>query len=151
MLTHELDPQECREFIRRHDVARLACAKDGQPYVVPISYAFDGGRDCVYGFSAVGQKIAWMRENPSVCLEIDEVADTNHWTTVLVFGRYEEIGSGDDERTARTRALELFQVRREWWLPGAARTTARQHEAVVVYRITIDRVTGRRALRDVEG
>ena len=32
-----------------------------------------------------------MRENPKVCLEVEEIGDKSHWTTVLVIGRYEEI------------------------------------------------------------
>jgi nitroimidazol reductase NimA-like FMN-containing flavoprotein (pyridoxamine 5'-phosphate oxidase superfamily) len=147
MLTFELDPQECREFIRQHDVARLACALNDQPYVVPVSYSFDGGRDCLYCFSAVGQKVHWMRANPKVCVEIEDISDTREWTTVLAFGRYEEILGTEDEKSTRERALDLFRVRGEWWLPGAARLPTLEHEGVVVYRIRIQRVTGRRARR----
>ena len=50
MLIHDLTPQECRELIRRLAVGRLACARDNQPYVVPISYSFDAARDCLYCF-----------------------------------------------------------------------------------------------------
>jgi nitroimidazol reductase NimA-like FMN-containing flavoprotein (pyridoxamine 5'-phosphate oxidase superfamily) len=42
---------------------------------------------CLYAFSTIGQKVECMRENPKVCLEIEEIADKNHWTTVLVIGR----------------------------------------------------------------
>lgn len=145
MLIHELTPQECREFVRRSVVARLACAHSDQPYVVPISYAFDAARDCLYGFSAVGQKVTWMRANPKVCVEVEDVADNRHWTTVLIFGRYEEILDVEEEREARERAWELFQLRTTWWLPGAARVPSHEHSFVVIYRITIDRVSGRRA------
>lgn len=148
MLTHELDPQECREFIRRHDVGRLACAHQDQPYIVPFSYSFDGARDCLYGFSTIGQKVRWMRENPKVCVEVEEIADTRQWTTVLVFGRYAEILNSDEERVARDRALDLFRVRREWWLPGAAHLPLLERESVVVFRIQIERVSGRRADRE---
>ena len=52
--------------------------------------------------------------------------------------------------TIVTRAGELFGQRREWWLPGAAKTQSGEHEHVVIYRIQIDRLTGRRATRDRE-
>jgi uncharacterized protein len=148
MLIHELSPQDCREIIRGAQVARLGCAHDDQPYIVPISYSFDAARDCLYCFSAVGQKILWMRDNPKVCAEIDEIRDKDHWATVLVFGRYEEILDSDSDSDARERALALFQTRTEWWLPGAAHLTARERQAVIVYRIQIERVSGRRASRD---
>jgi nitroimidazol reductase NimA-like FMN-containing flavoprotein (pyridoxamine 5'-phosphate oxidase superfamily) len=41
--------------------------------------------DCLYGFAFHGQKIDWMRANPNVCVEVDEIVDQYHWTTVLVF------------------------------------------------------------------
>jgi nitroimidazol reductase NimA-like FMN-containing flavoprotein (pyridoxamine 5'-phosphate oxidase superfamily) len=147
MLIHELTPTECAEILQRTNLGRLACAKDGQPYVVPVHFSFDLERSCVYGFSTVGQKVMWMRENPRVCLEVDEVADKDHWQTVIVFGRYEEILDSPEEPEARLRAVTLFQQRPEWWLPAAAKVDSLERHAVVVYRIQIHRVTGRRAAR----
>lgn len=145
MLVHELRPDECLEVLSRTDVGRLACSRDDQPYIVPIHFSLDRGRGCVYGFSGVGQKVQWMRENPKVCLEVERISDRGHWQTVLVFGRYEEVGDEPDEAETRRRALERFQERRDWWLPGAARVDSRGPRPVVVFRILIDRVTGRRA------
>jgi nitroimidazol reductase NimA-like FMN-containing flavoprotein (pyridoxamine 5'-phosphate oxidase superfamily) len=42
----------------------------------------------------------------------------------------------------------LFEPRVEWWLPGAAKVGPREQHAIVVYRIHIDTMTGRRAARD---
>ena len=89
-----------------------------------------------------------MRENPLVCLEVDEVADKNHWQTVVIFGRYEEILDSPEEAEARLRAEALFKQRPEWWLPAAGKVDSRERHGVVVYRIHIDRVTGRRAARN---
>ena len=91
-----------------------------------------------------------MRQNPKVCVEIEDVADKNHWTTVLAFGRYEEMGDSPVDRAARNAAEQLFSKRPEWWLPAAAKVGSREQErhAMVIYRIQIDRMTGRRAFRD---
>ena len=35
-------------------------------------------------------KVEWMRSNPLVCFEVDEVQNQNRWSSVIVFGRYEE-------------------------------------------------------------
>ena len=102
----------------------------------------------MYAFSTVGQKIDWMRQNPKVCVEVEDVADKNHWTTVLALGRYEEMDDSPADRTARDAAQELFSNRPEWWLPAAAKVGSREHHATVIYRIQIDRMTGRRASRD---
>jgi nitroimidazol reductase NimA-like FMN-containing flavoprotein (pyridoxamine 5'-phosphate oxidase superfamily) len=149
MLVHELTPHECAEILERTTLGRLACARDGQPYVVPIHFSFDIERSCVYCFSMIGQKVNWMRDNPRVCLEVEDVASKDHWQTVLVFGRYEEIQDSPEEAEARQRAQLRFAQRPEWWLPAAAKVGSRERHAIVVYRIQIDRVTGRRASRGI--
>ena len=91
MQIRELSTEQCLEILKRTTLGHLACAVGQQPYVVPIHFSFDAERNCMYGFSAVGQKIASMRENPLVCIEIPEIGDKNRWTMALVFGRYQEI------------------------------------------------------------
>ena len=149
MLIHELNHTECADVLRRNHLGRLACCRYDQPYIVPIHFAFDEPQRCVYAFSKIGQKIEWMRENPKVCLEIEEIDDKNHWTTVIAMGRYEEISQLEDGADARRRAEFLFEQRQEWWLPAGGRLPSREHGTVLVYAIQLDRVSGRRAARDV--
>jgi nitroimidazol reductase NimA-like FMN-containing flavoprotein (pyridoxamine 5'-phosphate oxidase superfamily) len=148
MLIHELTPVECREILSQTNVARLACSHAGQPYIVPVSFDYDRDTDCLFSFSMIGRKVEWMRENPRVCVEVEDVGDRFHWTTIVIFGRYEEVADTEEQRAIRHRTLALFERRTEWWLPGAAQLTLRQHHAVVVFRIHIESVTGRRAARD---
>ena len=42
MLIREMTEGECRDMLNRLSFGRLACARDNQPYVVPISFAYDG-------------------------------------------------------------------------------------------------------------
>jgi uncharacterized protein len=148
VLIHELTAAQCREVLERVTVGRLACARDDQPYIVPILFYFDPAERDLYSFSTVGQKIEWMRLNPKVCVEVDEVSDRFHWTSVIVFGRYEELRDSKDTSDARRRAYELFQQQREWWLPAGGRlTSGEQHGTPVAYRIRIDSMSGRRAAR----
>lgn len=147
MRIRELDRLECGEVLGRNELGRLACARRGQPYIVPIHYSFDAARTCLYAFSTVGQKIDWMRENPLVCVEVEEIADKDRWTTVLVFGRYEELTDSPADASARRTAQTLFEQRPRWWYPAAAKTDSREHHEMVVYRILIDRMSGRRTSR----
>jgi nitroimidazol reductase NimA-like FMN-containing flavoprotein (pyridoxamine 5'-phosphate oxidase superfamily) len=149
MQVHELTPEQCGGILARTSVGHLACAKDGQPYVVPIHFSYDDQRHCLFALSSEGQKIAWMRANPKVCVEVSDVADKSHWTTVVVYGRYEEIGDSPSEATARQRVWDLFQKRQEWWLPAAAKLGPVERHSMVICRITIDRLTGRRASRGI--
>jgi uncharacterized protein len=148
MLIRELNGDQCRELLKRKTLGHLACALAGQPYIVPIHFSFDSERDRLYGFSAVGQKVSWMRQNPHVCIEVDDILDKNRWTTVLVFGRYREIEDSPEYAETRKRAWDLFQERREWWLPAAAKVESHESPSVLIYEIQIDRLTGRTASRN---
>lgn len=148
MLVRELTTPECHDVLKRASIARLACARDNQPYVVPVHVYFDG--DWLYSFAMLGQKIAWMRENPRVCVQVDEIVDRTQWATVIAFGTYEELLHMPSQETERQRARELFQSAPEWWQPAAS-TPRREVRMAMVYRIRIGSLTGRRAERQQEG
>jgi nitroimidazol reductase NimA-like FMN-containing flavoprotein (pyridoxamine 5'-phosphate oxidase superfamily) len=99
MVIHEMTERECRALLARTNVARLACARNNQPYVVPIHVDLDA--DSLYSYATLGQKIEWMRENPMVCLEMDETLSDGHWASLVVFGRYEELPSVPEHQDSR--------------------------------------------------
>ena len=147
MLIHELTHTECLAVLSRATVGRLACARGDQPYVVPISFYFDG-TSALYSFATVGQKILWMRDNPKVCVETDDVSDRFHWTSVVVTGLYEEIGKSPAEADELQRGLAFLEQHSHWWLPGAAKLDTSDHwSEAVIYRVRINAVSGRRAAR----
>ena len=148
MQIHDLNREECAGVLSAADVAHLACARRGEPYVVPIHFSFDAERHCVYGVSAIGQKVEWMRANPRVCLAVEHVSDKNHWKTVVITGTYEELRNVADAEDAQRRCLRLFERRTEWWLPAMAARLGQDYHGVVLFRIRIDRMTGRAAARD---
>jgi nitroimidazol reductase NimA-like FMN-containing flavoprotein (pyridoxamine 5'-phosphate oxidase superfamily) len=147
MVIHELSEVECRSVLSRARYGRLACSREDQPYVVPFFFYLDPANDHLYSFSTVGQKIDWMRHNPKVCVEVDEIVDRLNWTTVLAFGRYEELSDAPKDDEARRRAHELLQLRTDWWLPGIGHTSHEEPRSPLIYRIAVDRLTGRRASR----
>ena len=73
MLIGEMAEKECQQFLSRSTFGRLACARENRPYVVPIYFVYEP--DHLYGFSTFGQKVQWMRLNPLLCVEIDEVSN----------------------------------------------------------------------------
>jgi nitroimidazol reductase NimA-like FMN-containing flavoprotein (pyridoxamine 5'-phosphate oxidase superfamily) len=148
MVVHQLSFEECKAVLARSVVGRLGCARDGQPYIVPIFLWFDEPSSCLYAFATVGRKVEWMRRNPKVCVEVEEIADPLHWTTVLVTGRYDEIGDEHEADQLRKRAQDLLDQRTSWWLPATATLAdGQEREAVVFYRIHIVAVSGRRTSR----
>jgi nitroimidazol reductase NimA-like FMN-containing flavoprotein (pyridoxamine 5'-phosphate oxidase superfamily) len=146
MLIQEMTEDQCRTALGQTDFARLACARDHQPYIVPIYYSYDGQH--LYGVTTLGQKVEWMRANPLVCVEVDERASHYQWMSVIVFGRYEELPEAPDYEGARTHALEVLQKREMWWQTACAAAEQREQRAPIFYRIHILQVTGHRATPD---
>ena len=146
MFIQELTGIECRTALQENNVGRLACARHGQPYVVPINFAFDG--TYLYGFATLGQKIEWMRSNPLVCLEVDDIIDADQWMSLIVFGQYEELPDKPEYQSARRRAHSFLQKRALWWEPAYLSQEHRDHphsSIPIFYRIHIEKMTGHRA------
>jgi hypothetical protein len=146
MLIHEMSPEECATTLTRMNFGRLACARDDQPYVVPIHFAYDG--EHLYGLTTAGQKTDWMRSNPRVCLEIDERASHYRWMSIVVLGRYEELPETPACERERARALELLQQREMWWQPVGVPRPGRAQRTPIFYRIHVLQMTGLRAEPD---
>jgi uncharacterized protein len=143
MVIQEMTERECRAMLGGTSVARLACARNNQPYVVPIHVDLEG--DFLYGYATLGQKIEWMRQNPLVCLEIDERITHGQWSSVIVFGHYEELPHTPEHEGSRGVAERLFQRHPMWWEPASVPLATRAQRPPIVFRIRIGRMTGRRA------
>jgi nitroimidazol reductase NimA-like FMN-containing flavoprotein (pyridoxamine 5'-phosphate oxidase superfamily) len=152
MFIHEMTADECRRALEKANVGRLACTREGQPYVVPINYVFDD--TFLYGFTTLGQKIEWMRSNPLVCFELDEVVGHNQWMSIIVFGRYEELPNQPGFEQARIRAYTFLKKRVMWWEPAYISQAHRDQPhslTPIFYRIHIEKMTGHRATSDEPG
>jgi nitroimidazol reductase NimA-like FMN-containing flavoprotein (pyridoxamine 5'-phosphate oxidase superfamily) len=66
---------------------------------------------------------------------------------VLVVGVYEELRNAADRDDAERRCHALFQDHQEWWFPAMAKRRSAEPRGVVLFRIRIEQVTGRRSTR----
>lgn len=58
------------EILRRHSVLYLAMQDEGRPYVIPITYGYDG--ECLYFHcAAVGRKIDLITAHPQVAFAVE--------------------------------------------------------------------------------
>lgn len=147
MVIEQMTVWECRELLARTHLARLACALDNQPYIVPIDVDYYDG--FLYGLSMEGQKIDWMRSNPLVCVAIDELTTRRQWESVIVFGRYDELAPNAAHANARSIAERLFQRHPVWWEPATVPLAGRDAREPILFRILVNRMTGRRARLDL--
>jgi len=146
MVIHEMTNEECHAMLLATRLVRLACARSNQPYIIPVNVDFEN--DYLYGYATLGQKIEWMRQNPLVCVGVDEVLTDGGWRSLVIVGRYEELPPTPDYEDARRVAERLFQQHPAWWEPAAVPVVAHDQRTRIVYRIRIDQVTGRRASPD---
>ena len=143
MIITEMDKAACMALLKSSHLGRLACAKDGQPYVVPITFAADG--NYLYSFSLVGRKIDWMRANPQVCVQVDEFGAAREWRSVVVQGRYEELPDRVGWKQQREHAWSLLSRHAQWWEPGGLKPVKSAPTPHLFYRIIVDEMTGRHA------
>ena len=141
---------ECSELLKRVSIGRLACSLDDQPYVVPVAFAYEP--DSIYMFSTFGKKIEWMRQNPKVCLQADEIGNRSNWTSVVVTGTFLELSEAQYP-AEREHALEQLAQYAEWWRnPLAQRREQTRDLAIepVFFRIDIKSMSGLRGMPEAD-
>jgi nitroimidazol reductase NimA-like FMN-containing flavoprotein (pyridoxamine 5'-phosphate oxidase superfamily) len=142
----ELNKDQINNVLSSQVLGRLACSKDGQPYIVPVTYTYDGA--FIYGQTNEGVKLDILRANPTVCFETDIMLNMRNWQSVVVYGVFEEL-----EGTVADEARETL-FNRVYPLLTSSTVHTFQHEVTtevddttrvktVMYRIKIDKVTGR--------
>jgi hypothetical protein len=107
------DRKEIDDIIRRCQVCHLAMCDDGQPYVVPLNFGYDGG--FLYFHAAPeGRKIDIIKRNNRVGFEFDILHDIVTAEQACKWGaKYESVmGSGTaeivDDLEAKKEALQLI-------------------------------------------
>jgi len=146
MLIQAMTEPECWAMLGRNRIARLACALDNQPYIVPLRLDLNG--DSLYGYATLGQKIEWMRTNPLVCVECEESVSDRQWSSVIVRGRYEELPNTPEYAIARGVAERLFHKHPMWWEPATVPLGNSARRAPIAFRIHVDGLTGRRTVQE---
>lgn len=147
MMIQDMTRQASIDLLARMRLGRLACAHDGQPYITPMYWAYED--NYLYSFATLGQKITWMRANPLVCVEAEELVSPQDWVTVIVLGKYEELHNTPEYEAQRKRAFDLLHGRPVWWEPGYVKTVldGKTRPAEPVYfRIHIDQISGHRGV-----
>jgi uncharacterized protein len=149
MLITKIRSRECRELLTRLGFGRLGCSSNDRPYIVPIYFVFDTDRLCC--FSTLGRKIEWMRENPLVCVEVDEVHGHDDWVSVIVLGKYLEIPNTPAYSKTRDEIRSVLRKRSLWWQSGYTASQIRRRSkpvAPVFYIIQIEAISGLRGSPD---
>jgi nitroimidazol reductase NimA-like FMN-containing flavoprotein (pyridoxamine 5'-phosphate oxidase superfamily) len=108
----ELTREEIDGLLRSEAIGRIGCYGFGRPYVVPVTYAYDGV--AVYCHSREGLKLRMMRGHPIVCFEVDRVDGISDWRSVIATGRFSELEAMEAEL-----AMQLLRTRMAPLVPSA--------------------------------
>lgn len=142
----KLQPQQIEEVLASQLVGRIGCSLDGQTYIVPISYAYDG--NYIYCHTSEGRKMAIMRQNPRVCFEVDDLKDLANWKSVIVQGEFEELSTSEERNAGMQLLLNRYlpvistvttHIGEHWPFHAEDLTTVDG----IVFRININEKSGR--------
>jgi hypothetical protein len=142
------DRSHIDRIIRGSQVCRLAFAVDDQPYVVPLSFGYDG-KALYFHTARRGKKIDFIAANPRVCFECERnvqlltnSSDPCGWSfsyeSVVGHGTISELVSHEDKAYALSQIVHLCSGR-EW---DSASTNL---DSVRVWRLPVESVTGKRS------
>jgi nitroimidazol reductase NimA-like FMN-containing flavoprotein (pyridoxamine 5'-phosphate oxidase superfamily) len=140
-----MEQQEMEAVLRDALVCRLAMADEDGPYVVPLSFGYEGGVLYFHG-GAKGRKIRALRREPRVCFEVDvdvalrpseKACKTGiSYRSVVGFGTAFFIEDGSEKRKALGVLMRQYaEGEFEFDDEQVARTT--------VYGVRIESMTGR--------
>lgn len=105
----QLSREEMDELLLTSKVGRLGLSHNDNPYVVPVSHWYREGK--IYFHSSGGKKIQYIKKNPKVCFEVDELAEDGSWKSVIVYGKVTLATDMETIRKVFQRALGHYEVK----------------------------------------
>jgi nitroimidazol reductase NimA-like FMN-containing flavoprotein (pyridoxamine 5'-phosphate oxidase superfamily) len=135
-MIQELSDAEIDQILRRQRVGRVGSTSVGHVQITPIIYGYDGAS--IYGHSRFGRKIQYMRGNPEVCFEVEEIVDAASWKVVVLTGTYVEL----KDLEGRDVAMRLI-LAQSGGGPESSAVHAERGDELVIYRIAIEKRSGR--------
>lgn len=139
----QLTKDEIKNLLETSAFGHLGYADGKEPSVLPINFAYKGGSIFVHTYE--GKKLQTIRDNPSVCLQVEKIHTATSWKSVLVHGKAREL-SGKEEEKAAQFVLEHFKgLEAKHGIFASIRwgQDPSEKKGVVYLEITIERQSGR--------
>ena len=141
----ELNYNQIKNVLSSQAVGRLGCSDGKQPYIIPVTYAYDGKH--IYGQVIEGTKLKLLRKNPKVCFEVDIITNMANWQSVLVYGVFEEVKNADAKKAREFLFDRVFPLMTSSTVhPFGHEEKGKVNDSTrikpVMYRIKIFKITG---------
>jgi nitroimidazol reductase NimA-like FMN-containing flavoprotein (pyridoxamine 5'-phosphate oxidase superfamily) len=148
------DRSENEDILKRMLVGRLGLASNGEPYIVPLNYAYEGGR--IYFHTGLeGRKLEALQKSPRVCFEVDELLGvipqeqaclfTTHYRSVMVWGTARLLRAEAEKMNALQLLVRKYGAGKEYETPPKEAL-----DLVSVCEIEIDTMSGKANLPDTD-
>ena len=137
----EMTTSEMHALLLRVGFGHLGCTRDGHPYVVPMHYAYDG--QDLYFFTTEGTKTEFIAANTEVCFQVEEIADSSNWRSVMFIGEAHKITDPD----AAEHAMQLITESNETLTPALNKTEIgvwHRESHIAIYRVRSSAIYGRK-------
>ncbi len=140
----EMNDSEAVALLEELSYGHLGLSDGLVPYVVPIHYVFYEA--VIYFYTTEGRKHEIIRENPNVCLQVEDVRANDDWKSVMVIGTATKLTNLQErERAARLitqvnpTLTPAISIR---WMDDWVRENRE-----VIYRIEPSSITGRYSIK----
>ena len=136
-----LSEHEVMDLFKENHLGHLGCQKDGEVYVIPITYAFED--NYIYSHSKDGKKIEMMKRNPNICLQVEKVYDLFHWKSAIAWGNFEQLKGEMASQGMRVLVKKLIKLRHIERAPSLEVDFEAMLESTIIYRFRVDKSSGR--------
>jgi nitroimidazol reductase NimA-like FMN-containing flavoprotein (pyridoxamine 5'-phosphate oxidase superfamily) len=142
-----IDRKEIDDIVHGALVCRLAFAMGNEPYLVPVSFGYDG-EQLYFHTARAGRKLDFIQANPRVCFEVERnvgliphSTEACKWSvsfeSAIGYGAISELLTPEE----KTQAFNLIMAHysdREWQIPPGRAADTR------VWRLRVESITGKR-------
>lgn len=150
-MAQDMTTEEIDALLQQKFYGHLGCYSEGEVYVVPVTYIYMD--DTIYGYTHVGKKIEMLRDNPQVCLQVEDIEGSSHWSSVICNGVYEEITDPAEIQDICVRMAGRFAQVRESGIEDPyfpiieeLNEHAKSSKKQIMYRIHVKKKSGRKEM-----
>ncbi|MDZ7314644.1 MAG: pyridoxamine 5'-phosphate oxidase family protein [candidate division KSB1 bacterium] len=146
MKIHQDDRLLIERIIAKALVCRVAASVDDRPYLVPLSFGYDG-KAFYFHTAPAGKKIDYWRGNPRICFELEgdvqikEADKACEWTmlyeSVIGYGVISEITDPLEKEAALKEIMRHYSEKSEWQFEAAQTAKAR------LWKLTVEKMTAK--------
>ena len=141
-----LTENEIELILKDSMIGRIGCRDGDEIYIVPVTFIYVNDAAICHSFE--GKKLTMMRKNPTVCFEVEQIADFRNWKCIIAKGRFEELNDTADIDMARQQLTEISLKHKTSFTPySPAEVSASDNQAPqgisIFFKIHLGRISGR--------